>query len=112
MLTNKHCIFALLVAVVGTINISYYKGIIGYELVDKGMNEDNVGYVISINSICYLVACLLVPYTCENSSRKFMFFIAMVGFSFSNLMLGPSKILNIPDSIWLIIGSQPLMGVF
>ena len=90
MLTNRHSLFALLVAVVGTINIMYYKGIIGYELIDKGFNEDKVGYVISINSICYLVSCMLVPYTCESLSRKLMFFIAMIGFSICNLMMGPS----------------------
>lgn len=36
----------------------------------------------------------------------------MVGFGVSNLLLGPSQLLNLPDSTWLIIGSQPLFGLF
>ena len=36
----------------------------------------------------------------------------MIGIGFSHLLMGPSKILNLPDQEWVIITGMALLGVF
>jgi predicted MFS family arabinose efflux permease len=56
------------------------------------LEEEQAGYVISIPAFTYLIGCILLPYTCEHTSRKFLFFLACMGFAVCNFFLGPSKI--------------------
>jgi hypothetical protein len=67
---------------------------------------------MAIPAFVYLISCLLLPYTCEHTSRKFLFFLSMMGFAGCIFLLGPSEILGLPDNVWLIIASQPPMGIF
>lgn len=94
LLTNKHSAFAIMVAFLGTFNIMYYKVFMVLVLTDENretsIDEDHAGYIISIPAFFYLFGCLMLPYTCEHSPRKFLFFIACVGFGIQMFFLGPS----------------------
>ena len=74
--------------------------------------EEYAGLIMSLPAFFYLGSILLFPYTCEQTSRKFLFLVSMFGFAVSIFCLGPSEILGFPDSVWLIATSQPLMGIF
>lgn len=76
------------------------------------INEDYAGYLLSTTSFVYLIACLLLPYTCEKSPRKLLFFLSMVGFGVCCFLLGPSELLGFPNSYYLMISSLPIMGIF
>jgi len=65
LLSNKHSFFALLTCFVGTFNITFYQSFISPELVKLGFSVSDAGYIMSANSITYLIACLLFPYLCE-----------------------------------------------
>jgi MFS family permease len=104
MITNKHSFFAIMIALIGTFDIMFFKGFLSVDLEKKGF-VDNAGLIMALPAFVYLVACLLLPYTCEHSSRKFLFFLSMIGFAGCIALLGPSEILNLPDNVWLIISS-------
>jgi len=120
MFTNRHSFFAIMIALIGTFDIMFFKGFLADELkgneddlANGGINfADYTGAIMAIPAFVYLVACLLLPYTCEHTSRKFLFFVSMMGFAGCILLLGPSEILGFPDNVWLIIASQPPMGIF
>lgn len=85
LLTNRHSCFAIMVAFVGTFNIMYFKEFMVEDLTDEGrdvhIEEHQASYVISIPAIFYLIGCLLLPYTCEHTARKFLFTLACFGFA-------------------------------
>jgi hypothetical protein len=72
MIKNKHSFFAIMIALIGTFDIMFFKGFLSVELVDRGFGE-NAGLIMALPAFVYLVACLLLPYTCEQTSRKFLF---------------------------------------
>lgn len=92
MFTNRHSFFAIMIALIGTFDIMFFKGFLSFELEEKGFGK-HAGEVMAIPAFVYLVACLLLPYTCEHTSRKFLFFISMMGFAGCCFLLGPSEIL-------------------
>ena len=47
---------------VGTYMLFFYLGFLSDELIDKGFNEDYMGYVYGSNSICYFLGCFIYPY--------------------------------------------------
>lgn len=110
MFTNKHSFFAILVALVGTFDIMYFKGFLSLELEERDYGH-YAGMIMAFPAFTYLASCLLLPYTCEHTSRKFLFVIAMFGFAGTMFMLGPSEVLHFPNNVWLIIMSQPPMGI-
>lgn len=111
ILSDKSTVFALLICMVGTFNITYWSGFVSLELQQMGMNPNNVGYVLGAQSVTYIVACLVYPYTIEHSPRMLQFSICLLGFAVCNLLLGPSIWLNFPDNVWLPILSFPIQGI-
>ena len=113
MFTNRHSFFAIMIALIGTFDIMFFKGFLAEELkgneedqADGGINfADYTGAIMAIPAFVYLVACLLLPYTCEHTSRKFLFFFSMMGFAGCIFLLGPSEILGFPDNVYLVIAS-------
>ena len=104
MIKNRHSFFAILIALVGTFDIMFFKGFLSEEMGNFDWSEQ-AGRVMSIPAFVYLVACLLLPYTCEETSRKFLFLIAMIGFAGCIFLLGPSELLFFPNNVWMLIAS-------
>ena len=102
MLKNRHSFFAIMIALIGTFDIMFFKGFLSIELVERDFGEDS-GLIMALPAFTYLLGCLLIPYTCEHTSRKFLFLLSMFGSAGCILLLGPSKILNFPDSVFLVI---------
>jgi MFS family permease len=111
MLTNRHSFFAIMIAFIGTFDQMFFKGFLSLELEELDM-EQYSGLIMSLPAFFYLGSALLLPYTCEQTSRKFLFVVSMFGFAVSIFCLGPSEILLFPNSVWLIAASQPLIGIF
>lgn len=102
-----------MVGFIGTTDIMYFKVFFVTEL-DRvyDIGEEYSGYLLASTSFVYLAACLLLPYTCEHASRKFLYVIAMFGFGLCNFLLGPSEILGLPNNIYIMMSALPIMGVF
>jgi predicted MFS family arabinose efflux permease len=91
ILTNKHTVFALFTMFLGTFNTAFWTGFISTTLTETyDLHEDMIGYVWASQSLTYLAACLLLPYTCESMPRKLQFVIGVFGMGGCLLLLGPS----------------------
>lgn len=94
LLKNRHFFFALVVCFIGTINIVYFYGYIGPYLLELGCQDSDIGFIIASQQLTYLPMCLLFPQLLTRGyftfPRKLQFLIAMIGFGFCSLMLGPS----------------------
>ena len=76
---------------VGTFNIIYWSAWLGPSFKLNFDIEDSVfGYIIALQTLTYVIGCLILPYTCEHSPRRFQFMFAMFGFTVTNWLLGPS----------------------
>lgn len=118
LLKNRHFFFTLLVCFFGTINIVYFYGYIGPYLLNLGYNDEDIGFIIASQQVTYLPMCLLFPQLLSRGyftfPRKLQFLLAMIGFGFCSLMLGPSTYLGstITNSTWPILVAFPILGLF
>jgi cyanate permease len=97
LLSNRHTFFSLLIMFIGTADVMFFKVFFVLELNDTyGIEEENAGYLLATTSFVYLVACLTLPYTCEHSPRKLLYFLSMIGFGCCCFLLGPSELLGFP----------------
>ena len=113
LITNRHTFFSLLIMFLGTADVMFFKVFFVLELDETyNIDEENAGYLLATTSFVYLVACLSLPYTCEHSPRKLLFFLSMIGFGCCCFLLGPSELLGFPESFGLMVSSLPIMGIF
>jgi len=61
----------MIICFFGTFNIVFFQGFMSTTLVALGLPESATGYVYGSQSFTYLVFCLILPFTCERSPRKF-----------------------------------------
>lgn len=111
ILTNRHSCFSIITCLFGTFNISFWTGFIANTLTDVGLTDSQVGYVFALMSFTYLIACLLLPCTCEHSPRKFQFFVSFVLMGGCMILMGPSKFLDIPVNKWIMISAFVPLGI-
>lgn len=116
LFNNRHFSFALLICFIGTVNIVYFYGYIGPYLLELGRSESDIGFIIASQQLTYLPMCLLFPQLLTRGyftfPRKLQFLIAMIGFGFCSLMLGPSEIFGSESSSLPIILAFPILGLF
>jgi predicted MFS family arabinose efflux permease len=96
ILTNRHSFFALTTCFVGIFNITFFQGFLTTELTKLDLEDSQAGFMISTISFFYLFGCILLPYTCAKSPRKFQFFMSFIGFTICMVLMGPSKFLKLP----------------
>jgi predicted MFS family arabinose efflux permease len=70
LLRNKECFFAIAICFFGTSNVIFFEGFMASLLHKLGLAQDSVGYIFGLNSLFYLIGCLILPYTFEKSPRK------------------------------------------
>lgn len=92
---NKSLFFSLMIILIGTFNLVFFAGYIAIQLVDLDLSENNVGYVLALQNITYLPMCFVFPRIFNKLlPRKLQFVIAMLGFSVTCLLLGPSEFMS------------------
>lgn len=96
---------------VGTFNVTFFEGFISVNLVTKGVDKDNVGYVFGVNSVAYLCCCIVFEHLFGQVSRKLLFVICPIFAGFSMFLFGPSMLLGIPDNEWFTISSFFALGI-
>ena len=67
---------------------------------------------ITIANVAYIFGLLGLPLLCKKMPRRLIFVLAMVGFTLTNLLLGPSNILGLPFVSWPVFLSFFLQGIF
>ena len=76
------------------------------------MDEHTMGYVFAGQSLTYLLACLVYPFTFEHLPRKLQFLIGMIGLALCHLLMGPSDLVSLPDETWITVSGMILTGAF
>jgi MFS family permease len=79
--------------------------------VAKGISQDNTGYVFAVNSVAYLICCLIFEKLFGQIPRKILFVGALAMAGASMFLFGPSYIIGIPDSYWFTVFSFFLLGI-
>ena len=70
MFLYKSAIFASLANLLVSFNISYFQSFLSVELIDMGLAQNKVGYVIASHDLAYLLLCLLYPFILHKIPRK------------------------------------------
>lgn len=101
---------------VGTIDIQFFVGYISTMVkAVYGMEEDKFGYIMSLQTVTYVIGAFLMPYTCEHLPRRFLFMFASLCFAFTISLIGPSTIYNVASGsnagLAMLITSFPLLGI-
>ena len=99
---------------VGTVDVMFFKVFFVLELEETyEIDETYAGYLLATTSFVYLIVCLSLPYTCEHSSRKVQYVVAMFGMGICIFLLGPSHLLGLPaDGFYYMVAALPIMGIF
>lgn len=112
MLSSKDVVMSMMTCFLGTFNVTFFEGWITTELDNRDLSESATGYVIGGMSFVYLTVCLLFPYTCTKLPRRFLFTISMFGLGGCMLLIGPSKMFNFEDNLWVVIAGYLTLGLF
>jgi hypothetical protein len=75
------------------------------------LEDSQAGFMMSTISFFYLFGCVLLPYTCAKSPRKFQFFMSFIGFTVCMVLMGPSKFLKLPRELTVMFPAYPLLGI-
>lgn len=103
----------LLACFIGTVNLQFWAGYLAtiFET-DYGLSETIFGFIVTSQTLLYVIGCLLMPYMCEHLPRKLLFMIAMLGFAVCMILLGPSELFGLPHQIITMVVAFPLLGIF
>lgn len=112
MLGNRHVVFSLVLLMMGAFNITYWMSYIELRLQYLGLQEINVGWVLGSTSIVYIINCLMYPLLFNKLPRKLQFQICLLGFAIVCILMGPSKFIGLPEELWILICSFPVIGLF
>lgn len=98
----------LITAAVMTMLIEYYiDPIIGKQMLELGVSEQNVGYIFAASGCAFGIGALVAGQLCQRISRIYVMLIGFIGMALSLLLIGPCQILHLPKKVWLMY-----IGVF
>ena len=88
----------------------YFGPILAPELVTLGMSDANAGYGAATCWAVYAVGCPLSGYLCQLIPRRFVVWSSITIIAGALFLVGPSKLLNFPDQIYLIFIGLGFLG--
>jgi Ca2+/H+ antiporter len=63
-----------------------------------------------IAPVFYIIAGYVISRICENVNKKFTLILGLVFSAIAYLLQGPSSILHLPNSLFILINSQVFVG--
>jgi MFS family permease len=77
---------------------------------EKGIDEYYHGFILSIDSITYVICTLLVGYFADKLSKRVFIALSFGGCILSLILMGPSYYLGLPNETWILILGMGLQG--
>jgi MFS family permease len=77
---------------------------------EKGVNEYYHGFILSVDSITYLISTLLVGFVSNKLPKRFLILISLGMCVISLFLMGPSYYLGLPNLLWIMIAGLALQG--
>jgi MFS family permease len=85
--------------------------ILALRMEEFNLSQDKIGLFFTIYPLFYILTNLLYAYFPLNVSRRYTLITASLLSAFVNLLVGPSKIAQLPNSLNVMIAGQALRGV-
>ena len=91
-------------------NISFFSSFLCLHLESFGVSQAHMGYCFMLLSMPYFIATLSTPIICKKVPRKLQFVICFGISTIAFSLMGPSRILNFPHSIALVLIGMTMLG--
>ena len=111
-LTNKNAFLLVLTTIIAMISEYYMDPIIGVQFVSMGISEDTVGYAFAVSGGAFGIGALIAGKLCSVINRKYVILVGLTSMSLSLLLIGPSKMLHIPNYVSIMYVGMFLNGFF
>lgn len=97
-LTNRRVIFAYLSCTVMTICTAYKQNFMTTYLTDsKNFSDFYNGLTLSFAAFCYVISATSIGFLVDKAPRRVFLMMTFVVLTISNLLMGPSETLQLPD---------------
>jgi len=108
---NKYSLLALLARLLSTLCYWFLDPILGLQLVELGMNDNNTGFVFALYSATWAIGSPVVGYICQYVNRRVVILVSFLLLAVSLLFVGPSVILGLQPSIPMALVSLSFLGL-
>jgi MFS family permease len=104
VLNDRICFLALFESFLGSYIYDFYVGFLSLHMKEEfGVRDSQMGFYFMVSGLTYLFGCAFVPSFFTRSPPKVVmtggFLICVFGVG----LMGPSKVLHLPNNLWLII---------
>lgn len=103
--------FAAVAGALGYFLYDFLPPILAFRLDDFNMTQVEIGLFFIVMPIFYIPVSLMVQKIPNGVEKRAILIIACFLSFFTNLCVGPSKIFNFPDTVWMMIIGQIAHGL-
>jgi MFS family permease len=107
---NKRSFFALISCAIMGIFSAFYGAFLSLVMIDYGLSPSSAGYIFAIPCLTFAISSFLVTYIINKLPRRLFIFISFFGTAISLFLMGPSKLLHLPDYLWILLIGLALNG--
>lgn len=110
MYTNKKAFINMTSGTAAMIFMVCFDSILSLRLKEFNLEDHAIGYVFAVPCLCYAISASLVGTICQNMRRHNVTFIAFLFNTMALCVLGPSKMLHLPNNLWVLLVGLAFMG--
>ena len=112
LIYNKTAAIALLANTIAFILESFMDPILAVHLTQKGIQEQQVGYIFGVIGFSQVIGSPIAGWLCSRLTGSLVMQIGLFASAVAIAMGGPSQILGLPDSLAFILVGMSLIGFF
>jgi MFS family permease len=110
--SSRRCLFSLASCTVVCLMFSFNEPFFTPALKDeKGVAEAYHGLIMAVSFVTYLGSCMFVGEIISLLPKRVFMTVSFTICILALLLLGPSRILGLPNSVYILIGGQALLGI-
>lgn len=111
LLTNPRAMMATISSVIAMILMIFFITILSDHLIEIGVQEMYIGYVLALNCAMYAAFSPIVGYLCIYIKKIFLTQVSFLLCCGSLILMGPSEFLNLPDKLSFLISGMACLGI-
>lgn len=110
LITNWRVMLASISSIVALICMQFYMPILTVHLLEIGISESYLGFVLALGTFTYAVNCPIVGIISHKIRKLYLTQLAFVLAFISLMLLGPSEVLGFKESYGIVISGVALLG--
>jgi len=111
MVGNKRALVNLVSGTAAMVFLVCFDSILSLRLKEFHVADANIGYVFAIPCLCYALTASYVGYFCKTMKRHNVTLCAFLFNTLALCVLGPSKMLHLPNNVYVLLCGLSLLGV-